>query len=625
MMIGFINYSPLFFQEKLDLPEWIYDDTRFTILDDPKLDGKISIDQRMSEYLSARELVNKNLTALFIPVSLGLDYTNFLGIRLGLHIRLSQIEGLDARIPLIFMGGETEAEICRVNPIGHFLFTAGVRLIPETQSAIESALDTLPAAVTHEYIQQDLIHLVRPETPEFYDNRHGIANEWGLLYLDAFTGHRILQQEPKLKEIQSNLYIKWLLAQSGIRRFGPQSALEPFVLENVKGKKVLVIDDEWNKGWGNLFKAFFRNGQEEGATVDVLEIEKNDQPPDIFNKLKKKLEKASYDLFILDLRLTDGDHGGSMRHDELTGMQVLQFIKEDNAGHQVIVVSASNKFLVYNYAQQILKANEVLIKPDLGAWEQGEAFLENLQDAVTRCMERGILKVIWKKIQEIHNGVRKAQFVEGMEPGDEKAVFKFADQAEIALTECWFHLTAPEQNVHLPYALLSLARLIELYSKQRFVSKTEKSSKKEDQDTLVIMSRDGEEQVVWRDSKQVKGNAETLFEWEKINFQTRKEVGKGPLFLLIRKDEFYDFHPRSKRLEVSDFVIRQCVLIFRHGYNESTLRRYLELSELRNTQVAHISKTGQKDKSSVAIHDVEHMLEIVRGCMLFVSEENLKL
>ena len=69
---------------------------------------------------------NKRIDVIFIPYTL--ENNNFLaltGLRLALHIRLTP-EWEHSRIPIVFIGHETPAQIAKLSSLGSILFTTGI-------------------------------------------------------------------------------------------------------------------------------------------------------------------------------------------------------------------------------------------------------------------------------------------------------------------------------------------------------------------------------------------------------------------------------------------------------------------------------------------------------------------
>jgi hypothetical protein len=374
------------------------EETNITVLPRPLFNYQESIDVTINEYLKEK-LLNENFDKIFIPVSLSEDYLNFTGIYFGLHLRFSSFLDKIINVPIIFYAApeETKEFISSYSNLGYFLFTKGVYLIEENKEEIIRYSTKKLEPISNDYIKNTLSSKVILTPPAFYDNRHSIANEWALLLLDSISGHNILKEKSELQEIQSNLYVKWLMVKNGIHLPNNNSPKEKFHIPNTGGKKILLIDDEWNKGWLELFRVFFRHGKND-TVVDYIRIEKNSNEVEIISLLKEKIKKE-WDLFLLDIRLTDTDHQQEKDYFEYTGFNVLEAILESNSGNQVMLISASNKNNIYHFGND-LGASGNFVKPNIDS-----SFSLNdlgyFNSTVNNCFERIILREVHNKTERL--------------------------------------------------------------------------------------------------------------------------------------------------------------------------------------------------------------------------------
>lgn len=388
------------------------------VLPRPLFNYKESIDVTIHEYLKDK-ILNKNFDKIFIPISLSEDYLNFTGIYFGLHLRLSSFINKIKNVPIIFYAdkNETKEFISSYSNLGYFLFTKGVYLIEESKEEIIKYSTKELESISNDYIKSTLPSKIILSPPAFYDNRHSIANEWALLLLDSISGHNILKDKPELQEIQSNLYVKWLMIKNGIQLSDKNNDEEKFLIRNTKGKRILLIDDEWNKGWLELFKSFLGHKVDD-TIVDYIHIEKNSTEDEINEKLEVKLQEE-WDLFLLDIRLTDNDHKKDTDYFEYTGFTLLETIIDSNSGNQVILMSASNKHRLYNHGFAI-GAVDSFIKPGI----ESSLFLNDLnyfKNDIHKCFERKILREVHDETEYITNIL--TELMDLGDPNNEEFIF----------------------------------------------------------------------------------------------------------------------------------------------------------------------------------------------------------
>jgi DNA-binding response OmpR family regulator len=100
-----------------------------------------------------------------------------------------------------------------------------------------------------------------------------------------------------------------------------------------KKGKILLIDDEWNRGWKDIINTAI---SKEGIVFDTFEYDFKDKSNfNLYMRIQEKIKEFNPDVVILDLRLSQNDHEND-DIDNYTGIKILQKIHEINAGIQVI-------------------------------------------------------------------------------------------------------------------------------------------------------------------------------------------------------------------------------------------------------------------------------------------------
>lgn len=390
-----IQYYPAEGKQFMSYPDSL------TTLSAPRLNNSETIDKALHDFIFKNLDKLKDAKILFVPLALGQDYANFTGLRLGLHIRLTQELEIGRFMPIIFMGEESYEEIARLSPLSSFLFTKGVALIKEMNNEILAAQEYWERkSISVDYLNDTFLKRLNIPKPDFYDSKHNLLNELSLLYLDQLSGHDTLKNQKELQLAQSSLYVKWTLAKRRLPL--PQSSAHPikFEITESKGKRILLLDDDSNKGWGDLLGAFFCNAQ----IFHTLPIEKNDKIENLKEKLGCLLKEKEWDLFLLDIRLLDIDHTDNKPLPNLSGFELLKLIKSHNFGNQVILFSASSRYLTYLEGIE-MGADEVWIKPH----ERYERdVLTEFREAASRCFDRLFFKALYTNLENLNKEMNSA-------------------------------------------------------------------------------------------------------------------------------------------------------------------------------------------------------------------------
>jgi CheY-like chemotaxis protein len=299
-----------------------------------------------------------NPTSLVIPLSLRGE--KFLGLTLGLHIRLNHELIHNQRcIPIIFTSSaytfetlfsDKDLEIKKSRTFPHYLLnTPNVFLEPETEPAVLKRIIAICKPITtHDYKNKVLDAL--KILPSEKTGKHSLANVWGIVRLaktagclNSLQGNNLIQR--KLKD----LYFKYTMAYmlDEIKVDETNHSFKKNV--SVKQKQILLVDDEANKGWDVIIKSIFH-----GSEVDV--VARDERGNESFGSFyQKAVDKAlelgtnnipKWDLILLDLRLNEDEDLGTATNKPVqqhSGGMLLDKIKKANRGTQVIIFTASNK------------------------------------------------------------------------------------------------------------------------------------------------------------------------------------------------------------------------------------------------------------------------------------------
>lgn len=323
----------------------------FKILKDEMLTPSFSVDRKISEYLLSQEIEQKRYSVIFIPYSLSEEnYMEFLGLRMAYHIRLTK-DFNNIQTPIVFYGLESEWEINKLTNLGQILFTSNIYSIQKiniddfqkTIKYIQESSSSLE--LSDESFTKKIVSKISLNPPGNYQSHHSIDNELALLRWSTYLGCD--NEIPEVKNnLNNGLYFKYYNALNPIEK--PKKGA-PFLIEGKS--KVLLIDDESDKGWYTFYNSFFRMSP--SITFEALNIDYKRLPKEeLIQKAIDKINDFNADVVLLDLRLCDTDFSKGITPENLTGAQILNQIKQEvNKGVQVIITTASNK--VWSYTSTI--------------------------------------------------------------------------------------------------------------------------------------------------------------------------------------------------------------------------------------------------------------------------------
>lgn len=355
-----------------------------------------SFDRVSHEFLE-RHITSKQFDAIFIPYTLSnQNYLELSGIRLALHIRLTP-EFRHMRVPIVFIGHESKEQIAKLTEFPSFLFTSGI--FSTDKFEYESYLKIYDW-LKHKWKSDGEMAELSPEDYEGFLNRisidppsnylshHSVDNELSLLSWSEYL--KCDEDIPEVKlNIKTGLFFKYKKAKNPIQS---QKTGSIFLIE---GKaKVLLIDDEAQKGWEHFYRTLFKTSP--SIDVQSLNIDfKLNSKSHIIKEAIKQIETYFPDIILLDLRLCDSDFENHISVSELTGIKILEKAKEINRGIQVIITTASNKAI--SFETVFTKgANGFIIKN--GDFDANSA-INSIRHSVSNCIKRAkVLKTIYSSL-----------------------------------------------------------------------------------------------------------------------------------------------------------------------------------------------------------------------------------
>ncbi len=370
---------------------------RNKILFNPTIDDLINgdIDKYISKNIISHIKIKK-FEIIFIKDNLSSNYIDFHGLRLAYHIRFEF--GQKSFIPIVIISDIDASTINRLTSLGAILFTKHVYLIENSSNDINNFRIFEKREISFNKYQKEFLNKIKIEPPKDYLSHHDISNEWAIYrwaeFLNIKDSKAINQNREK---ISSMLYFKYLLAKNPV----PKKNGIQFVSQLPKNSgKILYIDDEWAKGWSDIFRFYFSKNP--NIKFDSFKYNfKDNNKFKIISDIEKKIKKYNPDLVILDLRLTKSDHNKNQEIEKLTGIIISKSIKELNPAIQIIILSATSKSTILEnlYKYNILGYIKKEHPTDINISTKDN--FNKLKDLVDRGLEKSYLKEIW----EIQNSI----------------------------------------------------------------------------------------------------------------------------------------------------------------------------------------------------------------------------
>lgn len=406
-------------------------------------------DERIHIFISKIKGITPPIQKIVIPVRLG-DDSNYLGLKFGLHLRLTKELGDLRFIPIIFVSEETRNEIIAdqiendKEKTGTLLFTPGVKLVTpfELHAAIDSFNETINKSILAQHVLPKLMIANQRELG------HQLANEWGVFRLAKFAGIDL-----KSVELPSDLYFKYQFTKKTDLNLDPDG--KPRIGLEQGGCNALLIDDQAEKGWQEVVLHILKSRiNQHSSTLKSLTT---------YEDANNYTRYEDHDIVFLDLRLKPEEDRAAdfMAIEDLSGYKLLSKIKAINRGIQVIVLTASNK--AWNMKKMLdAGADGYFIKESPDVPISDESSRENytsLVEAIKRAFQRKYLRNIFQEARAIY---QKLMALKENGIYDEDFLNELGNQIDTAL-DMHYGARSKEQ---FAYAFVSLYLAIEIINKQ---------------------------------------------------------------------------------------------------------------------------------------------------------------
>jgi len=509
-------------------------------------------------------VINKFKNSDFEKVIIEIGENPILSLQIGYHIRLSMNElNIKSLMPILFVSNlSLDFIIYNCHLYSHILSTKGVYFTELGNiETLKAEVDLIEALSDSEYLTRFLkiINILPDETI----GRHSLANIWGAYSMDKAANTNALPADAKFKK---TLYFKYIsafnnldkLKSTSLKIIGAISVGNADVID-AKDKRILLIDDEADKGWETVLRKVFKVSGSGYLTV----IKEKVSDFDSFSSDNKKIiEENNFDLYLVDLRLNGLEEEENLNPEDFSGMKVLKKIKSLNQGNQAIIFTASNK--AWNLEALLdARADGYYIK-ESPEYNFSRTFSEqnykNFKSNVQKCFERIYLRdiyEIWKSAIEVNKN----------------QVNVFTQESNSMLDIAWNLI----QQEHLDFGYLTLFQIIELYANQKY---DYRDNSIEIEGVKNFMIEKNEDNEIW-----------------KLTFNDSNQ----------RKYFFFGEEQKMKGKKVENLFKASCVFAFLFKKDNNFLEEFGSLNKLRH-KIAHEGAKGQAKKENTTIIKYAHPL-----------------
>ena len=407
-----VNYNILAItssdKNKLYIPDINPNITIKELFHDTKNDEHIS-DKLLHDYVISW-LQEKEYDSIILPMCFGPILSDFNGLRLAMHIRCTATP--NQKKPIYIYSVANMSDLIH-NEYFDVLRTNGIQIINYDYESILSSMVKKSMSIEDNVLKNDM-RKIKLNLPQNYIDSHSIANEWAIYRWAKTIGADDEDIENVISTVETNLYFKYLntiypvLPQGQLKEKDLTISLDS--LNNNK-PKVLLVDDEAQRGWYEIFCIIFNDINH--FYFRHLDEEFNEKTSDeIIKIVHEKIEKEDIDVVVLDYRLHKSDFFAE-RIEDITGFKVLKDIKNNiNRGIQVIILSATNK--IWNLeALQNAEADGFIMKDNPEGFYSELSTKENIHRfkcTFENCCDKLFLKQFYKDYKKLETDFKQRAY-----------------------------------------------------------------------------------------------------------------------------------------------------------------------------------------------------------------------
>ena len=443
--------------------------------------------------------------------------------------------------------------------------TSNVVYVDITKYSFDKIQESLEGYKTKLFDINTFLDQIQIKPPANYDSHHSVDNEFALIqWSKSINCYDRLPNNFK-KEYDSKLYFKYLKLKHTLHNEELQFASS--VIESTNNINILLIDDEATKGWETFYRSLFSSSSKKITFKDSGINFKNIQTKeDIISKIEFIISDFKPDVVLLDLRLLDSDFLKETLPNELTGLKVLEKIKEINKGIQVIITTASNKAWNFNLAK-LKGAYDFIIKD---GFEDPRRAIQELRVTIEISAKRAkFLKIIDHKLSNIKalinsNNHFEDRDDEGKKPDelkDDKIRKRMSTNLGLAFELLDLSYMITNKDKYLAYCYLQLFLLIEDFTNPDSLEK--------------------HHPILYNESNQVFINHPL----KQICILQKKEGKKLTRLVFNSKYKLEENAIDYKRRMDTNFFVSS-ILIYKYGNKNSSVKNWTNVYNVRN-DVAH--------------------------------------
>jgi hypothetical protein len=210
-----------------------------------------SKDEDIHLWLISNMTILSDAQKIIIPVRLGTEDAEYMGLYLGLHIRLTKELGDVRLLPILFITENSKEEILE-NQISNnkeksalLLFTKGSYLL--SAFALNEYISKKMARIEETTLFEKVIPNLIIENTK--DPGHQLANDWGAFRLAKYAGYSLNLGKP------SSLYFKFKDSFTNNEIVINRNFIDGDLKTSCKA---LLIDDNAKSGWSDVLKYIIR-------------------------------------------------------------------------------------------------------------------------------------------------------------------------------------------------------------------------------------------------------------------------------------------------------------------------------------------------------------------------------
>jgi hypothetical protein len=344
-------------------------------------------DQKLSEKIE--EWFNEvKFDNIFLPLCFGDILSDYNGLRLATHIRCSK--NLN-QLSNIYIYGFVGIDYLLQNEYFDVLKTRNVFLVPYSKRFFLESINSKKILYDIDDLS-DEVKKINLNIPKNYEDSHSIVNEWAIYRWSKSIGLELNNElQIVFQNINFNIYFKYL------KTINPVQISDIIQKQNltIKGRsdtKILLIDDDVNKGWGEIFSYLFADIN----NIYFDYIDKNifsNETGHFIHHVISKIKNDNINIVILDFRLKGSDFKVNQIN-EITSINLLKEIKKFNRGIQVIIFSATSKLWNLQFLQDS-GADNFIIKesPNYSSTSFTKDIIENFLNTLKTSIDLYYLKL----------------------------------------------------------------------------------------------------------------------------------------------------------------------------------------------------------------------------------------